>query len=177
MTQRWSLTCLLILQMACTTTREIVLPAGDAEIRDLNERWRDREVELDVAEDPSTIHKTNGRSLVLRVSSARWSDSQGTQEVALPSIKSVRYLSPESPRTRGFWEGMWPGLLIGGLGGAALGPTIFSDSSCNVGAMFCFQPPTSVKVGVGAVIGAVIGAAIGGSAGAIVGHHEEVRFR
>jgi hypothetical protein len=90
----------------------------------------------------------------------------------------LKYLSPEKPRIRGFWDGAGIGVLAGALGGVAIGVASGNDSPCPRGSeqYFCLSATRGEKALIFGVVLGLLGTAVGAAIGAIVGHHDQVEF-
>jgi hypothetical protein len=179
MNPRWALTSLPIAALllgACTTTTAISRPPTDQELEKLNRVLQGREVELRLTRYPQeTVQGTN---VSVQAGEVSWTDPNGErQHVPAELLRSLKYLSPESPRSRGWWQGSGLGFLIGGLGAALITGLTSSDASpCSGEVFYCFSLSRGQKALLGGILFGLVGALVGGATGVAIGHHDQVDF-
>jgi hypothetical protein len=157
--------CLLVL-CACTTTRELQQPLGAAEIRELNESMRDRDVQLGYLRPGEVVYTDLDVSQVHIAPVATQFLVEGKPgEVPTLALHSLTFLSPGSPRMTGAVHG-----LIGGLGLVALG----GIASLLIGATCPQTESCTGEIAVPLLIGGALGLVVAPALGAAIGHHDEV---
>jgi hypothetical protein len=164
---------------ACTTTTSASRPRTEQELVKMNRLLQGREVELRIERtDRNAADVVNGTDVSFQATEVSWTDPKGARR-AVPAelLHRLKYLSPESSRARGFWEGGGLGLLIAGAGAALIaGLATSDDPPCGTEQYFCFRGTRAEKALVGGIVFGLLGFGVGGAIGAAVGHHDELDF-
>ena len=158
----------LVLLLACTTSREIQKPLNAAAVRELNDAMRERDVELAYYQQagPSVgTASVEAAQVHLAPDKVRFAVEGAPREIQALSLHRLTYLSPGSPRLKGAAQALLFGVPIT-LAGAGVG--LSAKLTCGA-----HQSCTAETV-TPAVVGAALGLLLAPIIGAVIGSHDEV---
>src|SRR5438552_5861247 len=162
---------LLLAGFACTTTREVHKPLNAADLHQLNDAMREKDVDVsffaEIGFGVDAVH-VDATQVHLAPDKARFLVNGAPREVPALALHSLTYLEPGNARLAGAAEGLLFGLPV-----TAAGAAVGLSAALTCGPRNSCTTETVYPLVVGAALGLVLAPVIG----ALVGHHDEINFR